>query len=81
VEWKNDAREYACGEVLVLGKWIVAGAHNNSARSRDDPKKWGASCKLPGIKPDLGWYATPEEAKERAEKAVRYWLAQLPPNA
>jgi hypothetical protein len=77
MEWKKDDREYAWGEVLLLGRWIVAGAHNSSAIGMNDPKKWCATCKLPGIKPDLGSYETAEEAKARAEKAVRHWLAGM----
>ena len=80
MEWKRDEAKYACGELLLLGAWNVGGIHYDSCRTRDDPLKYAATCKLPGIKGNLGHFKTDAEAKTAAEKAVENWLSKLPPN-
>jgi hypothetical protein len=67
-------------EILYLGKWRVGGFHYDSCRSREDPKKWEATCKLPGLKQSQGHFAEEKEAREAAEKAVKHWLSGLPSN-
>ena len=78
MEWKNDTRPYSSGENLYLGKWLVGGYHFDSARSRDDPNKYVATCRLPGIKDSLGYFKTGDEAKVKAEFAVTLWLSKVP---
>ena len=80
MEWKRDNAQYATGELLFLGAWNVGGYHYDSCRSIDDPLKYAATCKLPGIKGHLGNFKTDAEAKAKAEKAVTHWLSKLPPN-
>lgn len=80
MEWKKNTQRYACGELLMLGPWNVGGVDYSGSTSKDDPKKWAATCKLPGIKNVLAQYETPSAAKDRVEKAVRHWLSQLPQN-
>lgn len=79
MEWKNDTRKYASGKLLCLGKWVVGGAHYDSCRSKDDPKKYDATCELPGIKKLLGHFVSSEEAQAAVERAVKHWLSKLPP--
>lgn len=80
MEWKKNTQRYACGEFLMLGRWNVGSVDYDSTKSRNDPKKWAATCRLPGIKDLLGHYETSDVAKERVENAVRHWLSQLPQN-
>ena len=80
MEWKCDTRQYTSGSILYLGKWAVGGAHYDGTSSRDDPKKYRATCRLPGIKGGIGHFATEAEAREAAEGAVKYWLRGLPSN-
>lgn len=78
MEWKINTAQYTCGELLYLGPWNVGGIHYDSARSKSDKEKYAATCNLPGIKNMLGHFKTNEEAKEKAENAVRHWLGKLP---
>ena len=81
MEWKTDTRQYTSGSNLYLGKWAVGGSHYDSSRSREDPKKNRATCRLPGIKLELGCFETDAEARLTVEQAVNYWLSELPSNA
>jgi hypothetical protein len=74
MKWVIDDAVYSNGKKLFLGKWHVGGVHWNSCRSKDDPKKYVASCSLPGIKTTLDYYENEEEAKARVEKVVHYWV-------
>ena len=78
VEWKRDTRQYASGSILYLGKWPVGGSHYDSGRSRNDLKKYRATCLLPGIKSEIGHFATDAEARQAVDGAVKYWLGELP---
>lgn len=78
MEWKKDKAKYSCGEFLLLGAWNVGGIHYDSFRTSNDPLKYAATCKLPGIKGILGHFKTDAEAKAVAEKAVAHWLSKLP---
>ena len=77
MKWKINTAQYASGEILFLGAWNVGGYHYDGCRSQDDPLKYAATCKLPGIKRLLGYFKTGEEAKAGAEKAVAHWLSKL----
>lgn len=72
--WERDPGQYAIGSVLMLGRWMIGRADDDGMVERGDPKRWKASCYLPGIKRDLGRFATGEEARERVEKAVKVWM-------
>lgn len=81
MEWKKNAAQYARGELLFLGQWNVGEIHYDSCRSRDDPLKYAAICRLPGIERSLGHFKTDAEARASAEKAVIHWLSKLPAGA
>lgn len=80
MEWKSVTQEYSSGAKLFLGPWVVGGCHYDSTRNKNDPRKWAATCTLPGIKSLLGHFDSEEIAKEMAEKAVTHWLGKLPSN-
>ena len=71
IEWNRRNGQYTA---LNLGKWRVGSVYLDSMRSKDDPLVYAATCRLPGIKDDLGRYATELEAKQRVEGAVAHWL-------
>lgn len=81
MKWKNNTEKFSLGESLFLGPWNVAGFHYDSCRSRNDPLKYAATCKLPGIKSHLGWFEESEQARSVVEKAVAHWLNKLTSNA
>lgn len=81
MEWKRDTAKYSNGELLFLGAWHVGGMHYDSCCTRDDPLKYAATCRLPGIKASLGHFKTDAEARVSAEKAVTFWMSKLQPNA
>jgi hypothetical protein len=76
MKWEKDIREYTAGSILILGEWNVGSAYYNSFRAKDDPLKYAATCSLPGIKKVLGYYATEQEAKDRVEVTVKYWISK-----
>ena len=71
VTWVKNNSIYENGELCKVGKY-----NYNSLRSRDDPKAYRATCRLPGVKENLGDYETENAAKNRVDNAVRYWFAQ-----
>lgn len=77
IKWVVDDRQYMSGSRCYLGKWEVGASHYDGCRSKDDPKKYLASCMLPGIKSNLDSYETEEEAKARVERAVNHWLNNI----
>jgi hypothetical protein len=74
MKWIRDEAQYACGKLLMLGNYHVGGCHYDSCRSKGNPLEYKATCKLPGIRTDLGNYLTEEEAMIRAEYAVKVWI-------
>jgi hypothetical protein len=75
MKWENDYRQYSyCGSILFLGKWEVGGTHYDSCRHQGDPLEHKATCRLPGIKSDLGNFVTEEEAKTKVEETIKYWI-------
>ena len=77
MEWKPVNAQYSSGELLYCGSWNVGGFHYNNARTNDDPLKYCATCTLPGIKANLGYFKTSEEAKAKAENAATHWFSKL----
>lgn len=73
--WVKDEAQYASGEHGMLGKVKCFDFCWSPYRRRgEDTPPWALSCGLPGIKDRIGHFATPEEAKERAEQVLRTWL-------
>lgn len=81
LQWSAAAGMWSSGLSVFSGKWGLGGVHYDARRSRDEPKKYAATCKLPGIKSLLGHAETEEEAKKWVEKAINHWFAKLTPNA
>ena len=77
ITWKINKAQYCCGELAFVGKWRVGSASLDSCRERNDPKKYEASCLLPGIKHELGHFLTEQEAKDVVEKAINHWIKGL----
>ncbi|MBP7638020.1 MAG: hypothetical protein KBA18_09110 [Kiritimatiellae bacterium] len=77
IDWKYVMRQYAYGgRVLVgqLGKYRCFEVQHNVTFVRDNTTPWRACCMLPGLKPDIGDYATEAEAKNACELALQHWL-------
>lgn len=77
MEWRRNTRKYANGHLLYAGKWSVGGVHYDSCLPQGAPARFNATCRLPGVKSDLGHFKTEEEAEKRVEEVVRYWLSGL----
>ena len=75
--WKPKTGKYENGLNLVVGKWTVGSIFYDSARSRNDPKKYAANIHLPGILSRLDYWDTEEEAKARVVLAVKRWFQGL----
>lgn len=63
---------------MFLGPWEVGSVYYDAGRAKNDPNKWAAACKLPGIKSLLGHFESEAPAKEKVEIAVHHWLSKLP---
>jgi hypothetical protein len=74
MEWRHWKGQYTTREDLHLGSWRVGSVHLDGMRSKDDPLAYAATCLLPGLREDLGHFATAQEAVVRVEGEVAYWL-------
>lgn len=77
MKWVRNETKFISGDRLFVGKWNVGGIHYNSLRAKNDPKKWKATCRLPGIKQNLGDYESEEEAKTELIKVVDHWFDNI----
>lgn len=72
LEWKDI--EMGSGKKLYLGKYHVGSVFWDGFTSQTEDRKYKVTCKLPGIKPDLGRYKTVDEGKARLVQAVNTWI-------
>jgi len=73
---KNDYLEkYGSGENGFLNNaYIIFSVYYDGMRPKQSTlKPYKLTCRLPGIKSTIGHFER-EEAKEKAEEALRYWL-------
>lgn len=74
--WVNDTRLFHKGIVLFVGKWMI-GAVCWEGGLKGETKHYAAKSLLPGLKQHLDKYETEQEAKDRVEKATKYWIKEL----
>jgi len=72
--WIQATGRFETGSVARLGRWRVGCTGYNSAQARGTTTMWSARCMMPGLKDNLGHYATEDEAKNIIEAAVRHWI-------
>lgn len=78
IRWERSTSKYGGGgEDAFLGRIKVGGAFYDGLTSRDDPKRYGCECLLPGIKQARERYASIDEAKSRLERQIRNWLSWI----
>lgn len=81
LRWEKRAAPRATGEDARLGRFVVGCYVWDSARRRyEDPnedKPYKVHGFMPGIKGQLGNYATQEKARARLEGVVSHWLTGL----
>ncbi|QWY83183.1 hypothetical protein [Rhizobium phage RHph_X2_24] len=77
-KWKQNTGRFASGEIYVIGK-IKVGSWFNPSVARGDPTICRAAIDLPGIALKAGTtdFSTPEQARERVERAVATWFSWL----
>jgi hypothetical protein len=76
IEWKT-ATGYSTAKNAYIGKIKVGGWYYSGMRPAGDPLKYAATCRLTGIKEDLGHFETREEAQKRVEIAVETFIRLL----
>jgi len=74
--WKPGIRQYGSGEILYVGKWPVGSVSYSANVPREDPKKYVACSRLPGLKSDLGHFEKLQDAKLKVEAATAYWFTK-----
>ena len=76
IEWTWDTAPYSNGEYGCLGKYRVFNIYWNAARPQGSTNKndYKLTCKLPGIKSELGEFETQEKAKAYATRVLQVWL-------
>lgn len=72
IEWKRQTVQYSNGWNAFCGKFRIA-----STSWRGDDLPYAAYCQLPGIKNQLGYFKTEEEARERVQTAVNHWINNI----
>jgi hypothetical protein len=73
LEWRDKITALYIGKLLYLGDWEVGGVYNHMT-SRGFDMRYSVRCELPGLKHCTDIYDTFEEAEERLNILVRYWL-------
>lgn len=76
-EWKKDTRQYAAGERLYIGPWIIGGVYLDSTLPKGTKAVFRTSCLLPGAA-GIGLYETMDAARLRAEQAAQAWFDKIP---
>ena len=75
-EWKENPSPWSTGTICMLnGKRRVGAEFYDGSAPQGGPKH-AATCRLPGIKDNLGHFETAEEAQAMVEKATRYWIKE-----
>lgn len=75
--WQQKTGEYQNGFKGLAGKWHCFSVDWSTQSKNYEGPQWALTCRLPGLKEDLGLFATVELAYEKAERTLRYWLANL----
>ena len=76
--WKDVSGKYIRSTGLFIGKVLVASYSYNGIRSKDAVnEKYVVNSTLPGIKSELGKYATEEECQFRCIKVAQHFLKML----
>ena len=81
MKWIKKSTEGSDHETLVVGRWNVGGIHYDLCRTKGAPLKYAATCRLPGIKGQLGYFSSKEEAIDMVEKAVTHWIKGMKEDA
>lgn len=74
--WKRKQERYTNGHRGYLGKWPVASIDWDSG-CPPKGKPYKLTNRLPGIKTDMGHYATEKEAQTKAGKVVQHWMGGI----
>ena len=78
---KRKTEPYINGINAYAGKWIIGSIIWNSLSSPINDKgqvcKYKGNIRLPGLKQNIGDFVTEEEAIEKIEKLLNYWLDGL----
>lgn len=78
--WHPDPQAEKGVEFGHLGEWPCFSVFKDRHIPKNDPKRWGVSCNLPGMPYDMGRFPSPDDAKKKAEEQATRWLklAQQP---
>lgn len=77
--WVDDKARFGHGENFYMGRYKVGHAGYNLSRTKSDPDTttYRATSYMPGIKDQLGTFATMTEAKQRVEDVAAQWYRGL----
>ena len=75
--WLRNKERYICGSDYTVAGIVLGTTRYDSCTTKDDPKKYAAGCKLPGIKSRLGHFEKEQDAKDMVIKAINYWFAKI----
>lgn len=75
--WKVSTEQFACGNNAYLGKWIVGSVFYDGVSSKSTKEKYKATCRLPGLKSNMGNFKTQDAAKAKVQQGVDFWFAGL----
>lgn len=72
--YKKQTGIYQNGLDAMLGRWNVGSVFWDGMRSKDDPKTYKVTCRLPGIKDVVGNFEKEEDAKSKLQEVVNFWM-------
>lgn len=74
LDWRYEEPKYGVMHGGFIKKWRVFSYHYDSCCSKVEVKRYKLTCFLPGLKSNIGHFETEQEAKDKAEFLMLYWI-------
>jgi hypothetical protein len=74
---KESEQKYINGSDIYAGKWIIGSVAWSLSKTKEEKEKgldWIVNCKLPGIKSNLGSFASKEDGLKKLQSVFNYWI-------
>lgn len=72
--WEPSKHRHSNGETLRLGRYPVGEWQLDAELRKGARASFAVTCRLPGVRPDLGHCETSDKARSLLEKVVMGWV-------